>query len=231
MELNQSVALKSPEQRNQEKLRKSVDRLVAIKQTMEQLKQEQAGLEAELLQQGLDDLKDTKFKTVSYAGSAGRASITMAESLKLVYPSFLREVFGIAYGDAITEEVKYKVSAPAARMLAGLWQGNYTQMTVAQVIDQLPAGEDAKLALRKKLKGANYANDKKNLMAIGGFDEDEAESYAYFISEAAVWESFVRILEANQIKGDEAVNHLLNQIGGACIVEESPKVTVEIREG
>lgn len=231
MELNQSVALKSPEQRNQEKMRKAVDRLVAIKQTMDQLKQEQAGLEAELLQQGLRDLDDTKFKTVRYSGDSGRVSVTMSESLKLIYPSFLKDVFGIAYEDAITSEVKYKVSAPAARMLAGLWQGNYTKMTVAQVIDQLPADGDVKAALAKKLKGVSYATDKKNLMAVGGFDEEEAESYAYFVSEAAVWESFIRILEANQIKGDDPVNHLLNQIGGACIVEESPKVTVEIREG
>lgn len=225
-----TVTLKSPEQRNQEKLRKSVDRLVDIKQTIDRLKQEQAALEGELLLQGQNDLRDTKFKTVSYSGSTGRASVTMAESLKLVYPSFLREVFGVAYGDAITEEIKYKVSAPAARMLTGLWQGNYTEMTVAQVIDQLPANEDTKAALRKKLKGANYSNDKKNLIAIGGFDEAEAESYAYFIAEAAVWESFQRLLEANGLDC-AASEHMLNQIAGACIVEEAPKVTVEIREG
>lgn len=225
-----AVTVKSPEQRNQEKLRKSVDRLVAIKQAVEHLRQEQAELEAELLRQGLEDLKDTKYKTVSYAGSAGRASVTMAESLKLVYPSFLREVFGVAYGDAITEDIKYKVSAPATRMLTGLWQGNYTKMTVAQVIDQLAADEDVKTALRRKLKGINYARDKQNLMAIGGFDEDAAESYAYFIAEAAVWESFQRLLEANGVDS-AATEHMLGQIAGACIVEEAPKVTVEIREG
>lgn len=230
MEHKQGVALKSPEQRTQEKLRKSVDRLVAIKQAVEHLRQEQAVLEAELLRHGLEQMKDTKYKTVSYQGYTGRASVTMAENLKLIYPSFLREVFGVAYKDAISEEVKCKVSAPAARMLIGLWQGNYTKMTVAQVIDQLPADEDAKAALRKKLKGANYARDKQNLMSIGGFDEDAAEGYAYFIAEAAVWESFTRLLEANSLD-PAATEHMLNQIAGACIVEESPKVTVEIREG
>lgn len=230
MELNQSVALKSPEQRHQEKMRKAVDRLVAIKQTMEQLKQEQAGLEAGLLQQGLEDLKDTKFKTVSYVGSTGRASVTMAESLKLHHPVYLREVFGIAYKDAITEDVKYKVSAPDTRMLIGLLQENYIKMTVAQVIDQIPASEDAKAVLRKKLKGANYVKDKQNLMAIGGFDEDEAEGYAYFVAEAAVWESFQRLLKANNVDA-AATERILSLIAEACIVDESPKVTVEIREG
>lgn len=207
-----------------------VDRLVAVKQAIEHLKQEQSKLEGELLLQGQKDLRDTKFKTVSYSGNTGRASVTMAESLKLIYPSFLREVFGMAYQDAITEETKYKVSAPAARMLTGLWQGNYTRMTVSQVIDQIPTDGNTKKALCKKLKGANYAKDKQNLMAIGGFDEGTAESYAYFVAEAAVWESFQRVLAANHID-DTGAEHVLDQITGACIVEETPKVVVEIREG
>ena len=217
MELNTAMAEK-------------VDRLVAVKQAIEHLKQEQSKLEGELLLQGQKDLRDTKFKTVSYSGNTGRASVTMAETLKLIYPSFLREVFGMAYQDAITEETKYKVSAPAARMLTGLWQGNYTKMTVSQVIDQIPADGNTKTALCKKLKGVNYAKDKQNLMAIGGFDESTAESYAYFIAEAAVWESFQRVLVANHIDSTGA-DHILDQIAGACIVEETPKVMVEIREG
>ena len=67
-------------------------------------------------------------------------------------------------------------------------------------------------------------------MAIGGFDESTAESYAYFIAEAAVWESFQRVLVANHIDSTGA-DHILDQIAGACIVEETPKVMVEIREG
>ena len=41
-----------------------VDCLVAVKQAIEHLKQEQSKLEGELLLQGQKDLRDTKFKTV-----------------------------------------------------------------------------------------------------------------------------------------------------------------------
>lgn len=216
------LTLKTPEQR----LSRKVDRLVAIKQAIQHLKQEQEALEGDLLRAGQADLADTKLKTVSYSGTAGRASVTMAKSLKLVYPSLLKEVFGQAYEDAIKPKVTYDVSKPASRMLAGLCAGEYTQMSVSDVISQLPADEGTKDALRKKLRGVNYATDKRSLMNIGGFDEEAAGSYAYFIAEAAVWDSFQCILEANSASDKAA--YMLRQVMGACIVEESPKISIEI---
>lgn len=149
----------------------------------------------------------------------------MAKSLKLIYPSYLKQVFGEAYGDAVTEETKYKLSAPASRMLAGLWQKEFLRMTVVEAIGQITPDTELRKALGKKVKGVNYATDKKNLMAIGGFDEDSAGEYAYFVAEAAVWESFLRLLKV-QGMSEDAEKQYLNWIDGAVVVEETPKIAV-----
>jgi len=204
-----------------------VNRLAEIKKSIEALKSEQAELEGFFLKLCMEDLENTKFKTVSYAGDQGRVTATIAESLKLTYPSFLKPILGDAYEDAVTTEIRYKLSAPVTRMLTGLWTNSYTKMTVTDVIGQLPCGDEVKTALGKKLKGAKYDTDKKNLMAIGGFDEQSAEEYAYFVSEAAVWESFLRLLKINKKDADADMGEILNMINGAVVVEETPKITVE----
>ena len=203
-----------------------IDRLVEIGQAEDQLKSERSTLEAELLRHGQTSLQNTKLKTVSFEGSAGKATVTMSDSLKLIYPTMLQSALGDAYNDAVKAEIKFKVSAPMTRMLVGLWSDSYTQMTVAEVIDQLPVAEDARLLLRKKLRGANYAGDKAALMAIGGFAEQDAAEYAYFVAEAAVWESFLRLMKAGKHDGEEDFARAIDLIKGAVIVEETPKVTI-----
>lgn len=205
-----------------------VDRMAQIKTQMEKLKTEQSELEGFFLQICNDDLENTKLKTVAYTGSnANKVTATMAENLKAVYPSYFKIIFGSAYSDAVTEETKYKLSAPATRMLTGLWQQNYTKLTVAEVIGQLPCDEEVKKALGKKLKGANFKTDVKNLVAIGGFDKQSAEEYAYFVSEASVWENFLQLMQVNKITGDNEIKSILETIKGAVVVEETPKIQVE----
>jgi len=158
-------------------IQSKVDRLVQIKNEMEKLKAEQNELEGFFLKLCDNDLKNTKLKTVAYSGtSANRVTATMANNLKPVYPSFFREIFGSAYSDAVTEEIKYKLSAPASRMLVNLWQKSYTKMTVEEVIQQLPCDAESKTALGKKLKGANFKTDVKSLMAIAGFSRPTRSS-------------------------------------------------------
>lgn len=209
-------------------IQRKVDRLVQIKAESEKLKTEQDEIEGFFLQLCDADLKNTKLKTVAYAGtSANRVTATMSENLKQVYPSFFKEIFGSAYSDAVTEETKYKLSAPASRMLTNLWQQNYTKATVANVIRQLPCSDEIKAALKKKLKGASYKTDVKNLMAIGGFAQGDAEQYAYFISEAATWESFLQLMLANGKKSEAEMKEVLETINSAIVIEETPKIQID----
>lgn len=115
-------------------IRAKIDRMVEIKRQQEQLKREWVDLEAFFLAQGGADLADTKRKTVSYVGDHAKVTATMAESFKVTWPAYLKQIFGEAYRDAVTEDINYKLSAPAKRMLTGLWTHNFTESTVADVI-------------------------------------------------------------------------------------------------
>lgn len=204
-----------------------VDRLAQIKREVEKLKTEQDEIEGFFLQLGDSDLQNTKLKTVTYTGTnTNRVTATMSENLKQVYPSFFKEIFGNAYSDAVTEETKYKLSAPASRMLVNLWQKSYTKMTVEQVIRQLPCDDTVKEVLSKKLKGANFKTDVKNLISIAGFSKADAEQYAYFVSEAATWESFLQLAKVNK-RSEVEMKDMLDTINSAIVVEETPKIQIE----
>lgn len=225
-----NLRIKDEQERHLEQVRRKIDRMVEIKQKQDALKSEFSELEAFFLQCGGEDLQNTKRKSTSYTGSSGKVTCTIAESVKVTYPSYLKRIFGDAYEDCVNVDTKYKLTAPASRMLGGLWTQNYSRMTVPEVINQLPVEASAKTLLLKKLKGANFDTDKKSLMTIGGMSESEAEEYAYFIYEAAIWESFQRLLKVNQLDGDTAVNDVIDMINGAVVVEETPKIALELFE-
>lgn len=204
-----------------------VDRLVEISKEMETLKQEKSEIEGTFLKLAEEDLHNTKLKTVSYAGENGKVIATMAQSLKTIYPTFLKQVFGDAYKDVVTEETKYKINANATRMLSGLWLKNYSKLRIQDVVSQIDADDKTKTTLLKKLKGVNFKTDKRNLIILAEMDEKTAEEYAYFISEAAVYESFMRLMKATNKDNDQDIQEALDLINGAVLVEENPKITIE----
>lgn len=204
------------------------DRMAELKTQMETLKQEQAELEAVFLKRAEDDLRDTKLKTVSYTGEhGGRVTATMAQSLKITYPSYLKKILGCAYTESVTTEVKYKLSAPTGRMFAGLWTGKYLKMSTSKIIAEMPCDDTTKKVLSKKLRGIRYETDLRNLMDIGKFSEQDASDYAYLLHEAGVWENFMRLMKANGTENEDAIRNTLELIAGAVVVEETPKITVE----
>jgi hypothetical protein len=220
------VTILTPEERQYKEISEKVKRLAEITGQIKDLELEQDVLEGYFLKLAEKDLADTKLKTATYDGPDGTSvSATMTKSLKLVYPTYLKLLFGEAYKDAVTEETKYKVSAPASRMLVGLWQKEYLKSTIAEIINQITPDPELRKVLSKKVKGASFPTDKKNLMAICGFDEKAAEEYAYFISEAAVWQSFLRLLKVQGLSED-AEKQYLDWIDGAVVVEENPKITI-----
>ncbi|MFV0497469.1 MAG: hypothetical protein ACK5L0_04750 [Candidatus Fimivivens sp.] len=209
----------------------AIDRLAEIKTAVAALNTEKAELEAELLKQAAEDLSDTKLKSVTYTGLTAKAVSVVADSVKVVYPSLLHKIFGTVYKDVVTEKYDVKLSAPAGRLIAGLWLGNYNRIGMAEVIAQLPCDGRQKELLAKKLKGVNYETDKKNLMAIGGFDDKAASDYAYFVAESAVWDNLLQLMQAQNKAGllPEAgeIDRLLQLINAAVVVEQTPKVSVE----
>ena len=205
---------------------RKIDRLVQIKDEIAALKSEQDRLENEFLLQAKQDLQDTKYKTTAYvSGSGNKVVATTARSVKITYPSRLRLIFGSTYPDAVTEQTTYKLSAPAGRMLAGLWSGEYVEQTLAAAIQSLPVEDKAKKLLTKKLHGINYDGDVRNLQVIGGMDEQQAQEWAYLLQAAAVWDDFRQLLMGAP-SGCNDPEHILDLIHGAMVVEETTKIQV-----
>lgn len=204
-----------------------VDRLAAINEETANLKNEKELLEAELLKKFEADTEDTKLKTVKYLGKFGSASVTMSDSVKLTLPSLLREVFKKGYPDLVKEDVTYKLTEPAKRMLAAVYNRELLcDMSFSAAIDNLPCDDKAKKSLQKKLKGAKFETDVKNLVNIGGLSEEDAQDYAYMLREIKDWELFSKLMALNGVTSDAAIEGVMTDIDGAVVSERTPKITV-----
>lgn len=205
-----------------------IDRLKEIKNSIEELKTEQDRLEGELILSSMSKLENTKYKTVTYRTKNGSsATVTLAESLKIVYPSILKSIFGAAYKDIVKSEVKYSLTAAGKRMMTGIWTGKYIRLSLEEAVYQLPVDESTRKKLAKKLKGIKFDTDKKNLMNIGGMSEQDAAEYAYMIMEAATWEQFETLLRLNGITEEQEIKKITDLINTAMTVDETPKISVE----
>lgn len=208
-------------------LRKQIDELAAIKADMSKLKERKDKLEAEIIKQCSADLENTKYKSIRYEGDVFDLTAVTAESLKVIYNSFLPTIFGKAYEDAVTEKTDYTLSAPAKRMLIGLYKGNFIRVTVKEVVDQM-AGvtDDERKQLLKKCKGINYDKDVENIRKFTDLSEEDAKEYAYLIAEAAVWQDFCNLLTLNGIADEAQINDILMKIQSAFVVEDSTKISL-----
>lgn len=208
-------------------LRKQIDELAAIKADMGKLKERKDKLEAEIIKQCSADLENTKYKSIRYEGDVFDLTAVTAESLKVIYNSFLPTIFGKAYEDAVTEKTDYTLSAPAKRMLIGLYKGNFIRATVKEVIDQMSGiTDDERKQLLKKCKGINYDKDVENIRKFTDLSEEDAREYAYLIAEAAVWQDFCNLLTLNGISDETQINDILMKIQSAFVVEDSTKISL-----
>ena len=208
-------------------LRKQIDELAAIKADMGKLKERKDKLEAEIIKQCSADLENTKYKSIRYEGDVFDLTAVTAESLKVIYNSFLPTIFGKAYKDAVTEKTDYTLSAPAKRMLIGLYKGNFIRVTVKEIIEQmLGVTDDERKQLLKKCKGINYDKDVDNIRKFTELSEEDAKEYAYLIAEAAVWQDFCNLLTLNGISDEAQINDILMKIQSAFVVEDSTKISL-----
>lgn len=207
-------------------LSEKVQRYAEIKAEISELKSEADSIEADILKASEADLEDTKFKSAVYSDISGNTiTVTNADSVKLIYPAMLKEIFGKAYSDVVKEEITYKLSEPAKRLLSAVYNKEYIKDgSVEQILDGMKLDDKSRKTLEKKLKGANYSNDVKNLMKLGGLDERSAQENAYLVSEAVAWQNFVKLLTLNNEQlTDEVVERAVDMIDSAVVVERTPK--------
>lgn len=209
-----------------------IKRYGEIKARIAELKNEADKIEAEFLKAMEGDLEDSKYKSVEYSdGSGNRVTLTEADSLKIVYPSYLEEIFGKAYDDVVSMEIKYKLSAGASRMLTAIYNGEYLSGgSVEELVNGLGLDDKTRKALLKKLKGRSFDTDVKNLIKLGGLTEEDAKENAYLVSEICAWEEFMKLMQLNGKTGDKDIAETLNKIDGAVTVEQTAKIKITLAD-
>lgn len=204
-----------------------IDRLADLREQQTKAKQEADIIEAELLKIAQEDLTNTKYKSVKYEGNDNKLQATVSETVKITLESLLPVIFGTAYADMVKVTTKSELTAPAKRLIAGIWQGNYvSDTTVTDVITSMALDDKTAKLVSKKCKGINYQKDIDNLITIVGMTEQQAEEYAYMLMEANVWQQFDTICQVNGINTDEARAELMKKIQAAFVVEQSTKVSI-----
>lgn len=212
---------------NNEEIAEKIDRLSEIKADIENKKQQADIIEAELLKIAQSDLSNTKYKSVKYFGTESVLRATLSENVKITLESLLPSIFGSVYKDMVKTTSKSELTAPAKRLIAGIWQGNFVSgVTVEDVVASMELDDKTAMLVSKKCRGINYSKDIDNLVSITGFSEQKAEEYAYMLMEAAIWQQFRTICDVNGIATEEALDELMKKIQAAFVVELTPKISV-----
>lgn len=210
-------------------IKQIVDRMVEIKQESNALQDEYLDLQSKLQVEGESALENTKYKSVSYSGTSGKATVTLADKVSGVMPSLFLDIFGKAFPDLVTQKNVLELNAEGKRIAAAVWNKEYCQGSVEEIVNSLSCDEKAKKSLLKKLNGKNFETDKKNLIRIGGLDEDSAKDYAYLIAEIIAWNKIKSIIKINNngVFSQEAFEQFALNINAAVCVEQSTKITIE----
>ena len=210
-------------------IKQIVDRMVEIKQESNALQDEYLDLQSKLQVEGESALENTKYKSVSYSGTSGKATVTLADKVSGVMPSLFLDIFGKAFPDLVNQKSILELNAEGKRIAAAVWNKEYCQGSVEEIVNSLSCDEKAKKSLLKKLNGKNFETDKKNLIRIGGLDEDSAKDYAYIIAEIIAWNKIKAIIKINNngVFSQEAFEQFALNINAAVCVEQSTKITIE----
>ena len=210
-------------------IKQIVDRMVEIKQESNALQDEYLDLQSKLQVEGESALENTKYKSVSYSGTSGKATVTLADKVSGVMPSLFLDIFGKAFPDLVNQKSILELNAEGKRIAAAVWNKEYCQGSVEEIVNSLSCDEKAKKSLLKKLNGKNFETEKKNLIRIGGLDEDSAKDYAYLIAEIIAWNKIKAIIKINNngVFSQEAFEQFALNINAAVCVEQSTKITIE----
>lgn len=189
-------------------------------------------LEAFFLKLGGEKLRDSKRRTCTFDDNDGHdVTYTEAKTVKIISPAVLKRLMGDAFGDYIKESLEPKYtfkSKELERTFASVYAADITvperKLTVDEFFEQLPCDDSAKSALQKKLKGANFLTDCKNLIAIGGFSEEDAADYAYLFAESLEWQRFITVLET--MENGRSVEEVIKSINSAISVSDTTKISV-----
>lgn len=207
-------------------LREAVDEYAELTRQQTAIKSCLEALKAKFEKQAMADLKDTKRKSIAYWGSGqNRVLVQMANSVKPISVTMLNEVLGNVAGDFVKQEVKITLTEPCKRLLAMVFQGDYTEGRLEELIQSISSDAKIQATLKKKLKG-RWEKDTAALMQVAGLDEQQASDNAYLAAEIIGWEWLCQVLKAGGWAG--SVQEAIEILRSAVIVDESLKVGIEL---
>ena len=212
-----------------EEITSKVDKLCNLQKQMAQLKKEIDELSGFFTVKAKGDLECKKTKSVKYAGTGDNmVTATTSTTLELVHLGVLKKILGKdKYNEIVKKEITYSVKgAKHKRTLAGIANDEYIRSTPRDVISEFCKETGTSQALLNKCKGS-FEKDKKALMEIGGLSEDNAEYFAYFISEALTNNEFTDLISQGEYAEnfEKAVNELKKSI--IAVKTEKIKVTYD----
>lgn len=211
-----------------------IDRMAEIKEQSDALDNEYDNLQAQLLVEAEKALTDTKNKSVSWTSDSNNsASVTVSDTVSVVAGELLEDIFGKVFPSMAEKKITYTLKAPAKRILSAIWNGEYCEGSVADVIQSLNCEEKTKQVLMKKVKGISFEKDKQNLMKIAGLSETEASDTAYLINEASAWENictFVKVNHDGKIS-PEILNDIVTKVNASVNVSRDMKAKITVHGG
>lgn len=208
-------------------IKEKVNELVRQARLMAEAKKKVEEIKAELLLAGLDEMEDKKLKTVEFWGSTyGKVVVQNAETVKVISPTILRQMFGEVIKDFEKETVKIDYSEPFKRFLTTVFNGDYTAESLEEVIAQITTDKRTQTALKKKLKG-NWAKDVAALECIALLNPKDAEYWAYMVADAINGDRIRQMVDFAAMGKELGFDKFIESIKAAYIIEESPKIKLE----
>ncbi|WP_275372539.1 hypothetical protein [Clostridium tertium] len=207
-----------------EKIKKKVDELIKWNKLLKEATPEVNRLKADLLTIGIEDLENTKIKTVAYYGTdTNKVEVQETEKVDIVSASIVQDILGKAADEFITKEVVLKPTKKFMDLVSPLATGDYKEGNFKDYIATLTTDEKKLALLNKKLKGS-FKLDMKNLMTILELNDEEAKKIAIDLTELANYRKIIELLDT--VKGDRTVEELLDKLKSCVIAEENVKIII-----
>lgn len=153
-----------------------VDQAIYLEQEIKEKKKQLEGLKAELQVEALTYMENRNLKWKQLSGASGICNVAYKEKLEIDSWNRLVEICGDLAESKITvkKAVTYEVDSTFKRALIALYKGDYREVDLQKLLEDMGLlANQVKLAM-KKLKG-DYLKDKALLESFGKSGDLEEE--------------------------------------------------------
>ena len=208
-----------------DELRAKVDRAILLEQEIKEKKKQLESLKAELQTEALAVMENRNLKWKQLGGEKGVCSVAYKEELEIDSLSKLAELCGDLAESKITvkQTVTYEVDSNFKRALIALYKGDYREVNLPDLLENMGLlANQVKLAM-KRLKG-DYIKDKALLESFGKsgsleeeldpiHDQRNFELVSRYFDVSRIDEDFLRQLRL-AISVEDGLSIGFNALGG-----------------